>query len=80
MESRGEELFIYYTENLAVKKVDTLQRHGKNFKEVPPNFMKDFNVDDVTLTSQLKASHRKINIKGEKMINYRVTSLSNPCC
>ena len=34
--------------------------------------MKAFNVDDVTLTSQLMASYRKINIACEKIINYKV--------
>ena len=37
--------------------------------------MNAFNVDVVTLASQLMASYRKI--KSEKKLNYRVTSLSN---
>ena len=38
------------------------------------------NVDDVTVTSQLMVSYRKINITREKIIDYRVTSPSNHCC
>ena len=41
------------------------------------NFMKVFNVNYFTLTSQLKMSCRKINIASEKVINYRATSPSN---
>ena len=48
------------------------------------NLMKTFwwrlMTDDVTLTSQLTMSYRKINIAGEKIINYRVSSPRNHCC
>ena len=37
-------------------------RRSQNLKQDPQNFMKAFNVDDVTLTSQLMTSYRKINI------------------
>ena len=37
-------------------------------------------VDDVTLTSQLMTSYRKINIASEKIINSRVFSRSNHHC
>ena len=36
-----------------------------------------FNVDDVTLTSYIMMSFRKINIKSQEIENYRVTSPSN---
>ena len=48
------------------------QGHRQNLKQVPQNFMKAFNVDDVTLTSQITTSYRKINIASEKIVNYRV--------
>ena len=48
------------------------QGRRQNLKQVPQNFMKAFNVDDVTLTSQITTSHRKINIASEKIVNYRV--------
>ena len=56
------------------------QGRSQNFKQVPQNFMKIFNVDDVTLTSQIMTSYRKINIASEKIINYRFTYPSNHCC
>ena len=49
-------------------------------KQVPQNFMKAFNVDDVMLTSQLMMLYRKVNITSENIINYRATSPSNHCC
>ena len=49
-------------------------------KQVPQNFMKAFNVDDITLTSHLMTSYRKINITSKKIVNYRVTSPSNHYC
>ena len=42
--------------------------------------MKALNLDDVTLTSQIMTSYRKIKITSEKIVNYRVTSPSNHCC
>ena len=39
--------------------------------------MTAFNVDDVTLTSQIITSYRKTIIASEKIINYNVTSLNN---
>ena len=42
--------------------------------------MKVFNFDDVTLTSQLITSYRKINMASEKIIDYRDTSPSNQSC
>ena len=39
------------------------QGRSQKLKQVPQNFMKSFNIDDVTLTSQLRKSYRKINIK-----------------
>ena len=38
------------------------QKRSQNLKQVPQNFMKNFNIDDATMTSQLMASCRKINI------------------
>ena len=49
-------------------------------KQVPQNFMKAFNVDDIIVTPQLLTSYKKINIVSEKIINYRVTSQSHNCC
>ena len=51
--------------------------HSQSLKQVPKNFMKTFNVEDVTPTSHRMTSYRKINITGEKIINYRVTSPSS---
>ena len=62
---------FYYTQD---------QGRSQNFKQVYPSFMKVFNIDDVTLTSQIKKSYRKINIANEKIINYRVTFPSIHCC
>ena len=59
---------------------DLRQGWCQNLKQVPQNFMKTFNADDVTLAFQLMASYKKINIASEKIINYRVTSASNNCC
>ena len=42
--------------------------------------MKVFNIGGVTMTSQIIKSSRKFNIASEKIINYRVNSLSNHCC
>ena len=42
--------------------------------------MKVFNFDDVTLTSQLITSYRKINMASQKIIDYRDTSPSNQSC
>ena len=63
-------------------KEKNLKHQGRiqNLKEVPQNFMKVLNVDDVTLSSQIMASQRKVNIASEKIINYRVTSPSNNIC
>ena len=49
----------------------------QNLKQVPQNFMKTFNVEDVTLTSHLMTPYRRITIASEKNKNYRVTSPSN---
>ena len=49
---------------------------SQNLKQVPQNFMKVFNVNDIT-QSRLMTSYRKIYIASEKIINYRVTSPSN---
>ena len=43
-------------------------------------YIKVFNVDNVTLKSQIMTSHRKINTTSKKIINYRVTSPSNNFC
>ena len=59
---------------------DTIQRHSQNLKQVPQNCMKTFNVDEVTLISQLMTLYRKINIASEKIINYKVTFPSNHHC
>ena len=56
------------------------QGRRENLKHVPQNFSKVFNIDDVSLTWQLMASYRKINIASQKIVNYRVTSPSNHCC
>ena len=48
--------------------------------KISQNFMKAFSVDGVRLKPQLMAPYRKINIASEKIINYRVTYLSNHCC
>ena len=56
------------------------QGRSQNLKHVPQNFIKTFNVDDVTVTYHLMTSYRKINIASEKIINYRVTSPSNDHC
>ena len=42
--------------------------------------LKVFNVDGVTLTSEIMMLYKKINIESKKIINFRVTSLSNYCC
>ena len=42
--------------------------------------MKVFNVDNITMTSQIMPSYKKINIASEKILNYRVTSPNNHCC
>ena len=59
---------------------DTILGRSQNLKQVPQNFMKTFNVDDVTLTSYLMISYRKINSASEKIINYKVTFPSNHHC
>ena len=56
------------------------QGRSQNLNQVPQNFMKALNLDDVTLTSQIMTSYRKIKITSEKIVNYRVTSPSNHCC
>ena len=38
------------------------QKRSQNLKQVPQNFMKSFNIDEATLTSQLMTQYRKINI------------------
>ena len=63
------------TTNL-LENLSALQGRGQNQKQVPQNFMKLFDVDDVSLTSQLMTSNRKNNVASEIIINYRVTSLS----
>ena len=54
-----------------------LQGRSQNLKQVPQSYMTAFNVDDVTLDSQIITSYRKIIIASEKIINYNVTSLNN---
>ena len=54
-----------------------LQGRSQNLKQVSQKFIKAFNVDGVTLISQLMTSYRKSNIESEKILNYRVTSPSN---
>ena len=56
------------------------QGRSQNLKQVPQNFIKAFNIDDVKLTSQLMTSYKKINMASEKIINCRVTSPRNHCC
>ena len=56
------------------------QGRSQNFNQVPQNFMKVFNVDNVTQISQIRKSCRKINIASEKIINYRITFPNNHCC
>ena len=57
------------------------QRRSQNLKRVPQNFMKTFNVEYITLASNLMTSYTKINIASEKIMNYKVTSTSNhQCC
>ena len=58
----------------------SLLGRSQNLKQVPQNFMKAFNVDDIILIYQLLASYKKINIASEEIINYRVTSQSHNCC
>ena len=52
----------------------------ENLTHVSQNFMKVFNIDDVSPTWKLMTSYRKINIASEKIVNDRVTSPSNHCC
>ena len=42
-----------------------MQGRNHNLKLVPQNFMKNFYVDDVILTSYIMKSYRKINIASE---------------
>ena len=56
------------------------QGPSQNLEVVPQNFMKTFNVEDVTLTSHLMTPYREINIASENIMNYRVTSPSNHHC
>ena len=71
--SKNEFVNFVYTE--------LTQECGQNLKQVPQNFVRTFNVEDVTLTSHLMTSYRRINIASEKNINYRVTSpSSHHCC
>ena len=42
--------------------------------------MKVYNIDDVTLRSQIMTTYRKVKIAIEKIIDYRVTSPSDHCC
>ena len=52
----------------------------QNLKQVPHNFIKVFYVDDVTLSSYIMTSKRKVNIASETIRNYRVSSSSNLLC
>ena len=64
-----------FPENLSVSSSNCIQYflsfHGcsENLKKVRQNFMKIFNVRDVTLTSYIMTSCRKINIASERMVN-----------
>ena len=59
---------------------DTIQGRSQNLKQVPQNFMRTFNVDNVTLAYQLMTLYRKFNIASEKIINNKMTSPSNHHC
>ena len=60
-------MMIYTTEKLLIN-------DGEFINYIAENFKKCFNIDEVTLTSQLMTSYRKMNIASEKIINYRVIS------
>ena len=49
-------------------------------KQVPQNFIKTFCVDDVTLTAPANDVIQEINIKNEKIKNYRVSPPNNHHC
>ena len=47
-----------------------MKRRSQNLKQAPQNFMKVFDIDDVTLKSLIMTSYRKINIASEKILCY----------
>ena len=42
---------------------DDMEGRSHNFKKLPQNFMKAFDIDDVTLTPQIMTSYKKIDLK-----------------
>ena len=52
------------------KQIKTIQGRSQNLKQVPQNFMKVFDVDEVTQTLQVMTSYREINIATENILSY----------
>ena len=61
----NEAIMKEITTNL-MENLSTLQGRSQNQKQVPQNFMKFFDVDHFSLTSQLMTSNRKSNVASEK--------------